>query len=75
MADITKCTGESCHVRDVCMRFTIPPKPDGQSWMSPPKWIATPLCMQGFGMKCPFFIANELYVKRNATFFARKYER
>jgi hypothetical protein len=36
MSDIVKCTGESCHAREACMRFTIPANPEGQIWMSPP---------------------------------------
>jgi hypothetical protein len=62
MSDITKCSGESCHAREACMRFTIPANPEGQIWMSPPKWTFTPLCMRDVLIQCPHFLADE-YVK------------
>jgi hypothetical protein len=35
MADITKCTGDSCPIKGDCYRFTSPPS-NHQSWFSPP---------------------------------------
>ena len=37
MADITKCSGDNCPIKDKCYRFTAPTEEFGQSYfMEPP---------------------------------------
>jgi len=36
MADISKCCGEGCPIKERCYRFTAPTNPDSQSVISPP---------------------------------------
>lgn len=36
MVDIAKCSGEDCHIRETCYRYTAIPDPDYQSMFTPP---------------------------------------
>lgn len=51
MADITKCNGDKCRVREECYRYTAEPKEYGQSYFAP-----TPVSDSHVG--CDHYIDN-----------------
>jgi len=50
MADLTKCSGENCPIKDTCHRFTVPADPDRQSFFS-----EVPGFMEDGEFICQFF--------------------